>query len=66
NGDWRITAEKMALTNNAKFMHCLPVRRGLVVEDEVLDSPSSVVIQQAGNREWAAQAVIKRILEGLA
>jgi N-succinyl-L-ornithine transcarbamylase len=66
NGDWRITAEKMALTNNAKFMHCLPVRRGLVVEDEVLDSPSSVVIQQAGNREWAAQVVIKRILEGLA
>jgi N-succinyl-L-ornithine transcarbamylase len=65
NGDWRITAAKMALTNNAEFMHCLPVRRGLVVEDEVLDSPSSMVIQQAGNREWAAQAVIKHILEML-
>ncbi len=65
NKDWQITPEKMASTNNAKFMHCLPVRRGLVVADEVLDSPSSVVIQQAGNRVWAAQAVIKRILEGL-
>lgn len=65
NEDWRITAEKMALTNEAKFMHCLPVRRGLVVEDEVLDSSSSVVIQQAGNRVWAAQAAIKNILEAL-
>lgn len=65
NKDWQITPEKMALTNNAKFMHCLPVRRGLVVADEVLDSPASVVIQQAGNRVWAAQAAIKRILEGL-
>jgi N-succinyl-L-ornithine transcarbamylase len=62
--DWRITMEKMALTNNAKFMHCLPVRRNLKVEDAVLDSSHSVVIQQAGNREWSAQAVLKRILEG--
>lgn len=65
NSDWQITAAKMALTNNAKFMHCLPVRRGLVVSDEVLDSENSVVIQQAGNRVWAAQAVLKQILEGL-
>jgi N-succinyl-L-ornithine transcarbamylase len=56
----------MALTNNAKFMHCLPVRRGLKVSDEVLDSDYSAVIQQAGNRVWSVQAVIKQILEGLA
>lgn len=62
---WRITAEKMALTNNGKFMHCLPVRRNLKVEDAVLDSPNSVVIQQAGNREWSVQAAIKKILEEL-
>lgn len=61
--DWMITEEKMALTHQAKFMHCLPVRRNVVVSDGVLDSASSIVIQQAGNREWAAQAVIKRILE---
>jgi N-succinyl-L-ornithine transcarbamylase len=61
--DWMINEEKMALTNHAKFMHCLPVRRNVVVSDGVLDSASSIVIQQAGNREWAAQAVIKRILE---
>ena len=53
----------MALTQQAKFMHCLPVRRNVVVSDGVLDSNSSIVIQQAGNREWAAQAVIKKILE---
>jgi N-succinyl-L-ornithine transcarbamylase len=62
---WKITAEKMALTNNAKFMHCLPVRRGLKVADEVLDSEYSAVIQQAGNRVWSVQAVIKQILEEL-
>ena len=61
--DWMITEEKMALTHQAKFMHCLPVRRNVVVSDGVIDSPESIVIQQAGNREWAAQAVIKRILE---
>jgi len=59
---WRVTMEKMALTDNGKFMHCLPVRRNVVVEDAVLDSPYSVVIPQAGNREWAAQAVIRSIL----
>ncbi|HZH67668.1 MAG TPA: N-acetylornithine carbamoyltransferase [Chitinophagales bacterium] len=61
--DWMITKEKMALTNQAKFMHCLPVRRNVVVSDSVLDSDYSIVIQQAANREWAAQAVLKRILE---
>ena len=63
--NWMVNAEKMALTNNAKFMHCLPVRRNIVVADEVIDSENSIVIQQAGNREWAAQAVLKRILEKL-
>lgn len=60
---WMITKEKMALTNNGKFMHCLPVRRNVKVTDEVLDSPASVVIQEAGNRVWAAQAVLKKILD---
>jgi N-succinyl-L-ornithine transcarbamylase len=59
---WMVTAEKMALTNNAKFMHCLPVRRNLIVADEVIDSANSVVIQQAGNRLWAAQAVLKMMI----
>lgn len=59
---WRMTTKKMTLTDNGKFMHCLPVRRGLKVEDAVLDSPQSLVIQQAANREWAAQAVLKSIL----
>ncbi len=62
---WKITPEKMALTNNAKFMHCLPVRRGLKVADEVLDSDYSAVIHQAGNRVWSVQAVIKQILQSL-
>ena len=58
---WMITKEKMDLTNNGLFMHCLPVRRNLKVSDYVLDN-QSVVIQQAANREWSAQAVLKRIL----
>jgi N-succinyl-L-ornithine transcarbamylase len=62
---WSITADKMRLTNNAKFMHCLPVRRNVVVMDEVLDGPDSIVIPQAGNRIWAAQVVLKRMLEAL-
>lgn len=65
DASWMITKDTMNLTNNAKFMHCLPVRRNVVVSDEVLDSPSSIVISQAGNREWAAQAVLKEILENL-
>ncbi|MFM1913415.1 MAG: N-succinylornithine carbamoyltransferase, partial [Bacteroidota bacterium] len=60
--DWQITQSKMALTNNAKFMHCLPVRRNVVVEDAVLNSDQSIVIQQAGNRLWAAQVVLKQML----
>ena len=60
---WTFSAEKLMQTNNAKVMHCLPVRRNMVIGDEVLDSENSVVIQQAGNRTFAAQAVLKRILE---
>lgn len=63
DSSWKITAEKMALTSNAKFMHCLPVRRGLEISDEVLDADYSAVIQQAGNRVWSVQAVIKQILD---
>lgn len=61
--DWMVTPEKMALTNNGKFMHCLPVRRNMVVADGVLDSPNSLVIQQANNRTYAAQVILKKILE---
>jgi N-succinyl-L-ornithine transcarbamylase len=60
---WMITGEKMARTNQAKFMHCLPVRRNVVVADEVLDSEQSVVIEQANNRTYSAQIVLKKILE---
>ncbi|MTI41684.1 N-acetylornithine carbamoyltransferase [Fulvivirga lutimaris] len=59
---WQITNKKMALTNDGKFMHCLPVRRNLVVADEVLDSEASIVLQQANNRTYAAQAVLLNIL----
>jgi N-succinyl-L-ornithine transcarbamylase len=62
---WTVDAEKMALTNNAYFMHCLPVRRNMIVSDEVIDSPRSIVIPEAANREISAQTVIKRLLEGL-
>jgi N-succinyl-L-ornithine transcarbamylase len=62
---WMVDAEKMALTHRAKFMHCLPVRRNMVVSDEVLDSENSVVIQQAHNREVTAQAILKMMLENL-
>ena len=60
--NWMITKEKIG---DAKFMHCLPVRRNLIVEDAVLDSDSSIVIQQANNRTYAAQLVLKKILEDL-
>ncbi|MBL7856087.1 MAG: N-acetylornithine carbamoyltransferase [Cyclobacteriaceae bacterium] len=59
---WMITNQKLLPTNQAKIMHCLPVRRNLVIADEVLDGPDSIVIQQAGNRVWAAQAVISELL----
>ena len=54
-----LTKTKMEVTNNAKFMHCLPVRRNIVVADAILDSPNSLVIEQANNRTFAAQAVLK-------
>lgn len=60
---WMITDKKIAKTNNARVMHCLPVRRNLVIADEVLDSDNSVVVQQAGNRVWAAQAVLSELLK---
>ena len=58
-----IDENKMKLTNNAKFMHCLPVRRNVVVEDDILDSKNSLVIEQANNRTYAAMAVLKNILQ---
>ncbi len=61
--NWMITDEKMQITNEAKFMHCLPTRRNLEVADDVLDATYSLVIKEAANREFAAQAVLKRILE---
>jgi len=61
--NWMTSAEKMNKTNNGKFMHCLPVRRNVVVADEVIDSGHSLVIEQAANREIAAQIVLKKILE---
>lgn len=62
---WTVSKEKMALTNNAYFMHCLPVRRNMIVTDDVIESPQSIVIPEAANREISAQTVIKRMLEGL-
>lgn len=61
--NWTISSDKMALTNNAKFLHCLPIRRNVVATDEVIDH--SLVYEQAKNREYAAQAVIQNILEDL-
>jgi len=62
---WTVTTEKMALTNNAYFMHCLPVRRNMIVSDDVIESPQSIVIPEAANRVVAAQTVLKEILLGL-
>ena len=62
---WTITTEKMALTDNAYFMHCLPVRRNMIVSDDVIESERSLVIPEAANREISAQVVLKRILEDL-
>lgn len=62
---WAVTMDDIRRSNNGKFMHCLPVRRNLKVADEVLDSPHSLVIEQAANREWSAQAVLKEILQGM-
>ncbi len=62
---WTVDTRHMAWTNNAKFMHCLPVRRGLIVTDDVIESENSIVIPEAANREISAQVVIKRMLESL-
>lgn len=59
---WTITADKLKGTNDAKVMHCLPVRRNLVIADEVLDGPASIVVSEAGNRVWAAQAVLSEMI----
>ena len=63
--DWTVDAEKMALTNDAYFMHCLPVRRNMIVTDEVIESPQSLVIPEAANRVVSAQTILKEILKGL-
>lgn len=60
---WTCNTQNMALTNNARFMHCLPVRRNLVVSDEVIDSKRSVVIEEAANRVVSAQTVLREILK---
>ena len=62
---WTVTTEKMALTDNAKFLHCLPVRRNMIVTDEVIESPQSLVIPEAANRVVSAQTVLKQILQSL-
>lgn len=61
--NWTVDAEKMALTDNAFFMHCLPVRRNMIVTDDVIESERSIVIPEAANREISAQVVLKRLLE---
>ena len=63
--DWCVSKRQMAVTNDARFMHCLPVRRNMIVTDEVIESPRSLVIPEAANREISAQVVIKRMLESL-
>ncbi|WP_276495812.1 acetylornithine carbamoyltransferase [Pontibacter litorisediminis] len=62
---WMLTNEKLQVSNNAKVMHCLPVRRNVELSDEILDGPNSLVLEQANNRTYAAQAVLKRMLEAL-
>jgi N-succinyl-L-ornithine transcarbamylase len=61
--DWMLTNEKMKVTNNAKIMHCLPVRRNLELSDEVIDGENSLILAQAENRVYAAQTVLKKIIE---
>ena len=62
---WMMTNKKLALTNNAKIMHCLPVRRNVELSDEILDGPNSLVTKEASNRVWAAQAVLAEILNAI-
>jgi N-succinyl-L-ornithine transcarbamylase len=63
DASWMMTNKKLALTNNAKLMHCLPVRRNVELSDEILDGPNSLVTKEASNRVWAAQAVLAEILK---
>ena len=63
--NWTVDSEKMAITDNAFFMHCLPVRRNMIVSDAVIESNNSLVIPEAANREYSAQTVLKRMLESL-
>lgn len=63
DASWMMTNKKLALTSNAKLMHCLPVRRNLELSDEILDGPNSLVTKEASNRVWAAQAVLAEILK---
>ncbi|WP_184543326.1 N-acetylornithine carbamoyltransferase [Mucilaginibacter sp. FT3.2] len=65
NEEWMLTNQKLKATNDARVMHCLPVRRNLELSDEILDGPNSIVVHEAGNRVWAAQAVLKQMLESL-
>lgn len=65
NDKWMLDNRKMAATNNAKVMHCLPVRRNVVISDEVLDGENSIITSQAGNRVWAAQTVLSEILKNI-
>lgn len=60
---WKLDNKKLAVTNDAAVMHCLPVRRNVELSDEILDGPNSVVTQQAANRVWAAQAVLSEMLK---
>lgn len=61
---WTVDSRKMALTDNAYFMHCLPVRRNMIVTDDVIESPQSIVIPEAANRVVSAQTVLKELLKG--
>ncbi|MCB0667216.1 MAG: N-acetylornithine carbamoyltransferase [Saprospiraceae bacterium] len=65
NPTWMVDAKKMSKTNNAFFMHCLPVRRNVVVADDVIDSKQSLVIQQSNNRTFAAMAVLRNIITNI-
>ena len=62
---WTVSDRQMAVTNKAYFMHCLPVRRNMIVTDDVIESPRSIVIPEAANREISATVVLKRMLENL-
>jgi len=62
DASWMLTNDKLRLTNNARVMHCLPVRRNVELSDEILDGPNSIITREASNRVWAAQAVLNDIL----